>query len=127
LTRVVDQISVYAHAACALLERSGTMAYRIGAAILPAFGDEDEFKGELGNTCNKPEDVVRARAELFAGIIDRISGASFRQTVADGHVWLVPVRARVPQDTRPTTPRPLKKRCSSPACLISSSSRAVAA
>lgn len=71
------QIAVYAHAARALLERADPMPYRIGAAMYLAFGDEDEFEGSLGNRDRKAEDVVRARVEAFAGIIDRIERGEF--------------------------------------------------
>jgi len=71
------QIAVYAHAARALLERADSTPYRIGAAMYLAFGDEDEFEGSLGNRDRKAEDVVRARVEAFAGIIDRIERGEF--------------------------------------------------
>jgi RecB family exonuclease len=74
------QIAVYAHAAQALLQRADPRPYRIGAAMYLAFGDEDEFEGSLGNRDRKAEDVVRARVEAFAGIIDRIERGEFPST-----------------------------------------------
>jgi len=74
------QIAVYAHAAQALLQRADPQPYRIGAAMYLAFGDEDEFEGSLGNRDRKAEDVVRARVESFAGIIDRIERGEFPST-----------------------------------------------
>jgi RecB family exonuclease len=71
------QIAVYAHAAKALLERSGQAPHRIAAAMYLAFGDEDEFEGSLGNRDRQAEDVVHARVQAFADIIDRIERGEF--------------------------------------------------
>ena len=71
------QIAVYAHAARALLEQADRTPYRIGAAMYLAFGDEDEFEGSLGNRDRQAEDVVRARVEAFAGIVDAIERGEF--------------------------------------------------
>ncbi|HEX5070014.1 MAG TPA: PD-(D/E)XK nuclease family protein [Vicinamibacterales bacterium] len=71
------QIAVYAHAARTLLERAHQTPHRIAAAMYLAFGDEDDFEGSLGNRDRLAEDVVRARVEAFAGIIDRIERGEF--------------------------------------------------
>jgi len=71
------QIAVYAHAAKALLERADSQSHRIAAAMYLAFGDEDEFEGSLGNRDRKAADVVLARVEAFAAIIDRIESGEF--------------------------------------------------
>ena len=82
LTRLPDkneavQIAVYAHAAQALLQAQTGRAYAIDAAMYLAFGDEDEFQGALGNRDRKAADVVRARVEQFANVIDRIEAGDF--------------------------------------------------
>jgi hypothetical protein len=74
------QIAVYAHAAQAKLEAEDGRPHAIDAAMYLAFGDEDEFQGSLGNRDRKAEDVVRARVEAFAGIIDRIERGEFPST-----------------------------------------------
>ena len=61
----------------ALMQKTDGREYRIGAAMYLAFGDEDEFVGALGNRDRKAEDVVRARVEYFASIIDRIESGEF--------------------------------------------------
>jgi RecB family exonuclease len=71
------QIAVYAHAASAWLEKTESVTHRIGAAMYLAFGDEDEFEGALGSRDRKAADVVRARVEEFAAIIDRIESGEF--------------------------------------------------
>jgi ATP-dependent helicase/nuclease subunit B len=71
------QIAVYAHAARAVLQRTEKMPYRIAAAMYLAFGDEDDFEGSLGNRDRQAEDVVRARVEAFAGIIEAIERGEF--------------------------------------------------
>jgi RecB family exonuclease len=82
LTRLPDkddavQIAVYAHAAQAKLQAEDGRSHPIDAAFYLAFGDEDEFQGALGNTKTKPADVVRARVEQFATVIDRIEAGDF--------------------------------------------------
>jgi RecB family exonuclease len=83
LTRLPDkddavQIAVYAYAAQSKLEAEDRRPHPIDAAFYLAFGDEDEFQGALGNTRDrKPADVVRARVEQFANVIDRIEAGDF--------------------------------------------------
>jgi RecB family exonuclease len=82
LTRLPDkddaiQIAVYAHAAQAKLQAADGRSHPIDAAMYLAFGDEDEFQGSLGNTKRSAADVVRARVEQFADIIDRIEAGEF--------------------------------------------------
>jgi ATP-dependent helicase/DNAse subunit B len=71
------QIAVYAHAAQAMLEKADGRTHPIDAAMYLAFGDEDEFQGSLGNKNRSAADVVRARVEQFANVIDSIEAGDF--------------------------------------------------
>ena len=82
LTRLPDkddaiQIAVYAWAAQAMLQQTTGRQHAIDAAMYLAFGDEDEFQGSLGNRDRAAADVVRARVEQFANVIDRIESGDF--------------------------------------------------
>ena len=76
-TRTSVQIAVYAHAARQQLEAEDGRPYDIRAAMYLAFGDEDRLEGALGNTNNKAADVVAARVQEFAAVIDRIEAGEF--------------------------------------------------
>ena len=76
-TKTSIQIAVYAHAARQLLEQAEGRSYGIRDAMYLAFGDEDKFSGPLGNRDNRTEDVVHARVQVFADIIDRIEAGEF--------------------------------------------------
>jgi RecB family exonuclease len=71
------QIAVYAHAAQILLEKEDGRSHTIDAAMYLAFGDEDKFQGALGNRDRRAADVVRARVEQFANVIDSIEAGEF--------------------------------------------------
>ena len=76
-TRTSIQIAVYAHAARQMLEQADGRPYTVRDAMYLAFGDENKFSGPLGNRDNRTDDVVHARVQEFADIIDRIEAGEF--------------------------------------------------
>jgi RecB family exonuclease len=76
-THASIQIAVYAHAARQLLEAAEGRPHPIAAAMYLAFGDEDRFEGPLGSRDRRTADVVDARVQEFAAVIDRIEAGEF--------------------------------------------------